>query len=108
MDPDEAAGPDSSMNVNDAQVGDAARQLAQGSTTEDLIGTLIAGLHRARDICVGILAPIVTYGFKKTDDGVYCRRKLLFRPQASVNIACLTACFACTIPITPTPSMATR
>jgi len=25
---------------------------------------------------------LVTYGFEKTDDGVYCRRKLLFTPQA--------------------------
>jgi len=49
---------------------------------------------------------IVTYGFEKTDDDVYCRRKLLFTPRRSVNIACLTACFACTIPVTPMPRMA--
>ena len=46
------------MNVNGVQVSDGAPQLGQGRTTEDLIGTLITWLHKARDICVGVLGQL--------------------------------------------------
>jgi hypothetical protein len=36
---------------------------------------------------------IVTYGFEKTDDGVYCRRKLLFTPQAQRQHRLLNSMF---------------